>query len=129
MTIEKEIVIYEFYLIFSLKDEKSSVKKINWRFCKYTKDRTDQEDRNLCQFIEISLDILIILTRTEAHSPEWQLKIKWLQTRTDSKFKFKSYLYREIISSWIDDIQLKDNRYFREVVKKVENIFPKKKNN
>ena len=65
----------------------------------------------------------------EAHSPEWLLKIKWLQTSTDSKLKFKSYLYREIISSWIDDIQLKNNRYFRKVVKKVENIFWKKKLN
>ena len=96
---------------------------------KYTKDRTDQEDKNLSQFTEISIDILIILTRTEAHSPEWQLKIKWPQTSTGPKLKFKSYLYREIISSWIDDIQLKDNRYFREVVKKVENIFSKKKKN
>ena len=127
MTIEKEIAIYELYLIFSLKDEKSSVKKINWRFCKYTKDLTDQENKNLPQFIEIYNDVLIILTRTEAHSPEWQLKIKWLQTSTDSKLKFKSYLYRETISIWIDDIQLKDNTYFREVVKKVENIFSKKK--
>ena len=94
---------------------------------KYTKHRTDQEYKNLWQFTKIYIDILIILTRTIAHSPEWQLKIKWLQTSTDSKLKFKSYLYRETISSWIDAIQLKDNRFFREVVKKVENIFSKKK--
>ena len=96
---------------------------------KYTKHRTDQEYKNLWQFTKISIDILIILTRTIAHSPEWQLKIKWLQTSTDSKLKFKSYLYRETISSWIDAIQLNDNGFFREVVKKVENIFSKKKLN
>ena len=57
---------------------------------------------------KMSIDILIILTRIEVHTLEWQLKIKWLQTITDLKLKFKSNLYREIISNWIDDIQLKD---------------------
>ena len=66
-----------------------------------------------------SIDILMILTRTEVHPLERQLKIKWIQTITDLKIQV------QIVSRWWDHLEVNWRHSAEQISKKKEGLIQK----